>query len=685
MGQHLQIAHEAGNADLARKIAAKMREMRAALPPPGPHQPGQVDQEKFTAPPAVGNVPAGFLTGDPAQDRQISENLRNSGASPKDLTKSDVAHAALIGGGLVAGMVPGVIPAMVGGSLQSLGMSHKPGLKDAVFGALGGYVGARGAQVVHDTVKAALPASQRMALKIYSPTSGDTQAAEDAYGSWENAGEQITKEGGATPGTDMRTRRTLWRAHGKRAGQEIDRVLEEADRQGNKVDADSVIGKLKALRDKYFGGATEGTTPALRSGRKAADELISRVEQQFSPGYKPTGTNVDYPAAPQGEMFGAREQRASMVPGPETNFENPPPQLVLDEGGNAITHKPVLGATVRNAQASVPQAQSEMDLAANASNRADARSASALSRAKAAANRAAAQGGKPASDRVMARVEQIRQEAGQAAQTAEDAQTSFENIKNVGPEGTVRDPSLRRGQHEGYYDSSRARPSVQPGVDQGTTRAQAGTGEAPLTTEGQPVPTEQGVATQRDLFEQPTFPEQQPVTPTSTNVKISHQPLSAWEKLKRVLGDEGFMDSGKYYTPEAAEHDPAVKFYREATGAVKNANEEAINDPALRRVFQAAKEDSGAAQQFEPLANRAAQGEMAGASKISGNVTQPKTLAEHVINDVVMSRARPYVASGLRTLGTDPQIREIASSPFLKPSATAMVEALYQSMFGAKQ
>lgn len=99
----------------------------------------EAEDERFaTATKDYANVPVTALTGDPATDRQISENIyAQGGKSP--LTKGDALRAGAIGLGLGGMAIPGVPAAMLSGGLMAGGMSEADDpvgiLKDSAVGA----------------------------------------------------------------------------------------------------------------------------------------------------------------------------------------------------------------------------------------------------------------------------------------------------------------------------------------------------------------------------------------------------------------------------------------------------------------------------------------------------------------------------------------------------------------------
>ena len=205
------------------------------------------------------------------------------------------------------------------------------------------------------------------------------------------------------------------------------------------------------------------------------------------------------------------------------------------------------------------------------------------------------------------RIAQTRQAAGEAAQEAEDAVASHERVRNSNDQGIIRDPEVRRSRTVGptSRDVERARLLGKTlGPEDATTRPQANNGETPI---------------------------------------ISRQPVTAYEDAKQVLQDEGYLSRGKYVNADVADHDPGVKFFRQASGAVKRASEDAVSsvDPELGRAFKTAKQESALSQDFSDLAKRRDAELWAGSSLDRARGATPKGAAFHALTDTVMSHVRP--------------------------------------------
>ena len=121
-------------------------------------------------------------------------------------------------------------------------------------------------------------------------------------------------------------------------------------------------------------------------------------------------------------------------------------------------------------------------------------------------------------------------------------------------------------------------------------------------------------------------------------VEFNDLPLSQFEeKAKRLLGKEGFQKAGsnRYRTAEAAEGDPAVQWYRRATGVLKGHTEDQFNPD----YFLQGKKKAQFGEVFGPA------GEAAAINGVAGKTGTGGTIRGYLFRKALqpaLRKARPY-------------------------------------------
>lgn len=135
-----------------------------------------------------------------------------------------------------------------------------------------------------------------------------------------------------------------------------------------------------------------------------------------------------------------------------------------------------------------------------------------------------------------------------------------------------------------------------------------------------------------------------------TNSQITN--VGPAEALKRVTQTEGYLKGGKYADPKVVKKDPAVGFFRESSGALREGVENAVDtlNPDLGSRFKLAKARSGTSQAFTPVASRAANVEFTGDTVLPQHgYSLPSTLF-HAVYDPLRSAGQSWLIPANKAL-----------------------------------
>lgn len=390
---------------------------------------------------------------------------------------------------------------MAGGTALLQGQSPTDAAKDA---ALAGTVGPVVETAVaplnalrNSLIRNAGPRSNRAALRMLE--ANDTKVGElaEKYGSRERAGAVLREYGLTKPGMTLDDRAAIMREIGKKAGAQMERVLEQSDAAGVKVNSQKILDNLEALYSKMFDDPSVGVFKGDMADRRAAREVIDNFKQLF---YDPPRT----PVAVQTTRGGAWA-----APGAVT-------KTIAQEGDEILANTPIkdlIKAVPRR-----PDGSMVLD-----------------------------------SDAGRALARKIRMEDDPSAftvmggrQRVTGGTPPVEPPLGI-PAGRVGTDTPVVGNPTGTYDA--------------VTRAEPGL----------------GVAFGDDLS------------------------VRSYESLKRRAQRRGYLTGGgRYLDPQVAKKDPQVQFLRQASGIVREADDEAIGSalPDALDAWRNAKHASGAAEDF---------------------------------------------------------------------------------------